>query len=52
MNNEIEAAITTLTGKISSDLKADEALKFTQAIANLAHAGNVIAETKRKTGDT
>lgn len=32
-----ETAINTLTSKITEDVKADEALKFTQSALNLAH---------------
>ena len=37
MEEHIGRAITELTRKITSDVKADEALKFTQAALNLAH---------------
>lgn len=35
---ETENAIEFLAGKIKGDLKADDALKYTQAALNLAHA--------------
>mgnify|MGYP001598582648 CR=1 FL=1 len=34
---EIAIAITLLAKKITADVKADDALKFTQAALNLAH---------------
>ena len=37
MKTEIEAAINLLAGKITGDIKADDALKYTQAALNLAH---------------
>ena len=37
MKTEIETAIKTLTDQIKPDMKADDALKFTQAALNLAH---------------
>jgi hypothetical protein len=37
VKTEIESVIKLLTAKITSDTKADDALKFTQAALNLAH---------------
>lgn len=37
MKTEIESAIKLLAEKITVDVKADDALKFTQAALNLAH---------------
>ena len=37
MKSEIEKAIKLLAEKITSDVKADDALKFTQAALNLEH---------------
>lgn len=37
MKTETERAIKLLAEKITSDVKADDALKFTQAALNLAH---------------
>lgn len=37
MNNETKKAIKSLTEKITADISADDALKFTQAALNLAH---------------
>lgn len=37
MKTEIETAIKLLAENIASDIKADDALKFTQAALNLAH---------------
>lgn len=44
MNEQILAAIKTLTERIDRTITADEALKFTQAALNLAN-------TKRSLGD-
>jgi len=41
MKIEIEKAIKLLAEKITKDIKADEALKFTQAALNLAHTEQV-----------
>jgi hypothetical protein len=45
MNEKINAAIDVLLGKITGDIKGDEALKLTQAVANLAHAKSVMKAT-------
>lgn len=37
MTIDVEAAIIVLAAKITSEVKADDALKFTQAALNLAH---------------
>ena len=37
MKNEIEKAIKLLSGKISEQVKSEDALRFTQAALNLAH---------------
>jgi len=37
MKTEIENAIKLLAEKIDSNVKADDALKYTQAALNLAH---------------
>ena len=41
MKEVIEKAIKTLAGKITTESKADDALKFTQAALNLAHVQSV-----------
>ena len=46
MKTEIDKAIKELAQKITNDVKADEALKFTQAALNLAHVNSVISQTK------
>lgn len=46
MKTEIKSAINLLAGKITEDIKADEALKFTQAALNLAHTEATIENTK------
>lgn len=43
---EIEAAIKLLAEKITGDIKADDALKFTQAALNLAHIAQVQTQTE------
>lgn len=42
MKSEIEKAIQVLLKKITTDTKADDALKFTQAALNLAHIEDAI----------
>jgi hypothetical protein len=37
MKDEIEKAIKCLAEKIKGEIKADDALKFTQAALNMAH---------------
>lgn len=37
MKTEIETAIKNLTQKTTGDVKAEDALKFTQSALNLAH---------------
>ena len=44
MEQTIENAIKLLAGKITTEVKADDALKFTQAALNLAHVTAVKAE--------
>jgi hypothetical protein len=45
MLSEIEKAIKIiLTQKITEDVKADDALKFTQAVLNLAHAKVIVMD--------
>jgi hypothetical protein len=41
MEKSIQDAITLLSKKIVGDVKADDALKFTQAALNLAHVAAV-----------
>jgi hypothetical protein len=40
MKTEIENAIKLLAEKITSDVRSDDALKFTQAALNLAHTAS------------
>jgi len=49
MEQKINEAIKILAEKISADIKADDALKFTQAALNLAHTQQVLAEFKKAT---
>jgi len=46
MKTEIKNAIKLLAQKITGDVKADEALKFTQAALNLAHVSQLVVQTK------
>jgi len=46
MEKAIEDAIKLLAEKIKSDVKPDEALKFTQAALNLAHVSAVQRNNK------
>lgn len=48
MKTEIETAVEVLTKKIDNTVKADEALKFTQAALNLAHTSQVLELIKDK----
>lgn len=45
MKSEIEKAVKVLAAKITDELKAPEALNYTQAILNLMHALSVHANT-------
>jgi len=47
MDAIIENGIKVLAGKIVSSVSADEALKYTQAALNLAHAAQVIQQAAR-----
>lgn len=42
----IAAAIKVLASKITDSVKADDALKFTQAALNLAHADAVLTDSE------
>lgn len=46
MNINFEAAIDALTTLAENSTKSDDALKFTQAVLNLAHAESVLVHTK------
>jgi hypothetical protein len=50
MKIAIEKAIKVLCAKINSDVKSDDALKFTQAASNLAHAAQAWQEVKERKG--
>jgi hypothetical protein len=43
---ELERVIVTLAGKINSDVKADDALKYTQAALNAANAIRTLSDKK------
>lgn len=47
MKTETETAIKVLAEKVKSDMKADDALKFTQAALNLAHVLATIENMNR-----
>ena len=49
MDDEIDRAIDTLLKMVRPTIKADEALKFTQASLNLAHVKAQYAALARKT---
>lgn len=38
MRNEIAAAVKTIAGRITAEVKSDDAMRYGQAILNLAHA--------------
>lgn len=47
MKSESEKAIKVLAGKVTGDVKADDALKYTQAALNLAHVLATLHELER-----
>ena len=47
MKKEIETAVELLAKKITDEVTADEALKFTQAALNLAHTAQVVNHTEK-----
>jgi hypothetical protein len=47
METVIEAAIKALAEKINGDVKAPEAINFTQAALNLAHTLQVLKQVKQ-----
>ncbi len=48
MRSKLEKAIEQLADKINKEVKADEALKYTQAALNAAHTIHVIESEKKK----
>lgn len=46
MENAINTAIKLLAEKVTGDVKADDALKYTQAALNLAHVLQVKKQTE------
>ena len=46
MNTNIENAIKVLAEKVCKDTKPDEALKYTQAVLNLAHTKSTLLGAK------
>lgn len=47
MEAKIQEAINALAAKITGDIKACDALQFTQAALNLAHTAQVLEQTKK-----
>lgn len=53
MDEKIDTAIGNLVAMVRANIKADEALKFTQAALNLAHAKQLLSwRGKNKTNET
>lgn len=48
MKDEIEKAIKALTAKITGDVKAGDALQFTQSALNLVHVLVILYNMKEK----
>ena len=48
MDEKLETAIENLVSLVRTNIKADEALKYTQAALNLAHAKQLLDSGKRK----
>lgn len=46
MDTGITAAITILTKKIDANVKADDALKYSQAALNLAHTDETLTNSE------
>ena len=49
MKNEIETAIKLLSEKIDQSVKSEDALRFTQAVLNLAHVLEMLKALEIKT---
>jgi len=47
MKDVIENAIKVVAGMVTNKLSADEALKYTQSVTNLAHALGVIKNSDK-----
>ena len=47
MEEKIDVAIGNVLAKIRANLPQDEALKFSQAVLNLAHAKQILITKKR-----
>jgi len=50
MNTEIDTAIKNLTERINNNVDSGDALRYTQAALNLAHAKTVLSDLKYKDG--
>jgi hypothetical protein len=48
MNSEIESAMKALAKKIGDDTRPIDALQFTQALLNLAHAKVMLADCDKR----
>lgn len=46
MDEKLEEALENALGMIRKNIKADDALKFSQAVLNLAHAKNLLDNKK------
>jgi hypothetical protein len=49
MKNEIETSIKLLSEKIDQSVKSEDALRFTQAVLNLAHVLGILKGLEIKT---
>ena len=49
MKNEIETSIKLLSEKIDQSVKSEDALRFTQAVLNLAHVLGTLKALEIKT---
>lgn len=47
MEAKIEEAVTVLTGRIKTDVNANDAMKYSQAVLNLTNALCAIKATKK-----
>lgn len=49
MRNEIAAAVKTIAGRITAEVKSDDAMRYGQAILNLAHAHAQFVQADKST---
>lgn len=50
MDDKIEKAIEHLVASIRTNIKSEDAIRFTQAALNLAHAKSLLEEKPKKQG--